>query len=421
MSTPSFSDFFRQDIEPLSLPAMGSLLRARDVLSAFIALFRGGEDEVFVRLLILREIASRADAPRWAPSELQNHFAYVNPVKLDTVLKRLREFGLLVWHSDEQLYQLSEAGRVAVAGLATLLNFADADAELGYLTAQVAAGQSVGKLSPEALQHLLARLNELHQAFEDALESQSEYQIRKAQSRLESVWRWVEKGTEVMRAILADDTLDLATLNQAQAIAYAQSRMLRLTGVFQRRLHELQSQRVHLGQSGLTSTNVADWLRSRSQEDLARLSTGLLAYHPEPVFLTPAEMLDITEYEILEREREAAVTTTWHEACAAPAADAQTVERLLAAESLLEDLQHFGQLNQPVPLAESVLAERYEDTAYRLSLLALLGDAEAALDDSIVAEIVRQPLVLETDGEVEQLDHPQVATLSRGYLKPLKS
>ncbi len=421
MSTPGFSDFFRQDIDPLSLPAMGSLLRARDVLSAFIALFRGGEDEVFVRLLILREIASRADAPRWAPSELQNHFAYVNSVKLDTVLKRLREFGLLVWHSDEQLYQLSEAGRVAVAGLATLLNFADADAELGYLTAQVAAGQSVGKLSPEALQHLLARLNELHQAFEDALESQSEYQIRKAQSRLESVWRWVEKGTEVMRAILADDTLDLATLNQAQAIAYAQSRMLRLTGVFQRRLHELQSQRVHLGQSGLTSTNVADWLRSRSQEDLARLSTALLAYHPEPVFLTSAEMLDITEYELLEREREAEVAATWHAACAAPAADAQTVERLLAAESLLEDLQRFGLREEPVPLAESVLADRYEDTAYRLSLLALLGDADAALDDSVVAEIVRQPLVLETDGEVELLDHPQVASLSRGHLKPQKS
>lgn len=419
--SPGFADFFRADFEPLQLPALAGLLHSRELLSAFIALFRGGEDEVLVRLLVLREIARRAEAPRWSPQELQQHFAYLNPVKLDTVLKRLREFGLLVWDNDQQLYQLSERGRIAVASISALLNFSD-DTELGFLTAQVAAGQAVGRLSAEALQHLLAQLNELHRAFEDALESQSEFQIRKAQHRLEAVWRWVEKGTEVMRAILSDETLDLATLNQAQAIAYAQSRMLRLTGVFQRRLHELQAQRVHLGQSGLTSSNVTDWLRQQNQTQLAALAGDLPGFHPEPLFITPHELLDIAEFELVERERQATLASSWPAACAAPAADAPAVERLLAAEALLDELSSLSLLPQDSAIRTAVLADSYEETAYRLSLLSLLGDADAALDNSVVAAIVRQPLTLETDGSLDELaDHPSVASLSHGQLRPART
>ena len=40
---------------------------------------------MLVRLLVLREIGARAEAPRWNPQELQGHFAYLDPVKLDTV------------------------------------------------------------------------------------------------------------------------------------------------------------------------------------------------------------------------------------------------------------------------------------------------------------------------------------------------
>ena len=75
--------------------------------------------------------------------------------------------------------------------------------------------------------------------FEEALESQSEFRIRAAQGRLEAVWRWVARGTEVVRAIIRDDTQDLSTLAAAQQVAYAQARMLHLAGTFQRRLAQL--------------------------------------------------------------------------------------------------------------------------------------------------------------------------------------
>ena len=414
-------EFFQPGFVPLDLPPLAGLIRARPYLDAFITLFRGGEEEVMVRLLVLREIGARAQAPRWTPQDLQAHFAYINPVKLETVLKRIRDNGLLVWDSDEQLYSLSEPGRIALASIGTLVQFSDGDAELGYLTAQVAAGQSVGRVAHEALQHLLARLNELYRDFEEALESQSEFQIRKAQSKLESVWKWVEKGTEVMHAILDDETLDLQTLNQAQAIATAQSRMLRLTSVFQRRLSELAAQRVHLGESGLTSTNVADWLRRLDQDELANLGRDLLIFHPEPVFVTADELLDISEYELISRERLEYIESALPSSEVAEDAEAMEVERLLDAEALFEELGALAARGGTAELFEQVLADTYNVTAYRLSLLSLLGDADAALEQSVVADLVRLPLFLEAEAGVELLDHAEVAQISRGRLRPVSA
>lgn len=115
------AEFFRADVDAERLPGLSRLLSARNTLHALITLFRGGDDEVLVRLLVLRDIGARAAAPRWQPAELSAHFAYLNPVKLDTVLKRLREHGLLVWDGDDGSYALSQPARLVLAALSTLL------------------------------------------------------------------------------------------------------------------------------------------------------------------------------------------------------------------------------------------------------------------------------------------------------------
>jgi hypothetical protein len=92
---------------------------------------------------VLRELGSRADAPRWTPQEIAQRFAYLNDTKLATILGRLREGELLVYDSDGGQYQLSEGARVALAALATLIDFAGDDVELGYSPA-VAPGRRWG-------------------------------------------------------------------------------------------------------------------------------------------------------------------------------------------------------------------------------------------------------------------------------------
>jgi hypothetical protein len=411
----SLEDFFHAGIAPAELATVSRLTGAWPYLSVFITLFRGGDEEVLMRLLVLRELGTQTETPFWSPQELAQRFAYLQPVKLDTILKRLREGELLIWQSDTGLYQLSEGARIALAALSTMIDFAGDDVELGYLTSQVAAGQAVGHISDEALKHLLARLNELYAEFEEALESQSEFRIRAAQHRLEAVWRWVGKSTDVVRSLTASDDLSLATLNQAQAIALAQSRMLALAGTFERRLAQLASQRVHLGASGLTSTDIADYLRHQSAATLAELLADRLSFCPEPALLSTPEMADVAEYELLARERARAGEAILPTATTAPPSSAVEIERLEAAEALYQTL---AALRQPTPLSHAVLAETYNETAYRLSLLALLGDPEIGKEGDVMADLARLPLRLDdSDGQIEP-DHPEVASLSNARLLP---
>ncbi|WP_246542721.1 hypothetical protein [Paludibacterium yongneupense] len=412
----SLAPFFQPGVDPAELATVNRLSAAWPYLSVFITLFRGGDEEVLMRLLVLRELGSRADAPFWSPQELAHRFSYLNAVKLDTILKRLREGGLLVWDSDAGVYQLSEGARLALASLATLIDFAGDDVELGYLTSQVAAGQAVGQVSDEALRHLLARLNELYSEFEDALESQSEFRIRASQHRLEAVWRWVAKSTEVVRALTADDSLSLSMLNQAQAIALAQSRMLALAGTFERRLASLAAQRVHLGASGLTSTDLAEFLRRQTSASLSALLGDCLWPHPEPAFLSTPELADVAEFELLARERVRAANASLPASAVAPPAEAPELERLLEAEALFQTLSALPQA--VTPLAQAVLADSYNETAYRLSLLALLGDPETRDDAGVVASLARLPLQLGGGDGVIDIDHPFVASLSDARLEP---
>ena len=409
----ALDDFFQAGIVPAELASIQRLTGAWPYLSVFITLFRGGDEEVLMRLLVLRELGCQTQSPTWTPQELAQRFGYLNPVKLDTILKRLREGDLLVWQSDSGLYQLSEGARVALAALSTMIDFAGDDVELGYLTSQVAAGQAVGQVSDEALKHLLARLNELYAEFEDALESQSEFRIRAAQHRLEAVWRWVEKSTEVVRSLTASDDLSLSMLNQAQAIALAQSRMLALAGTFERRLAQLSAQRVHLGASGLTSTDIADYLRHQAAAPLAGMLAGALSFWPEPAFLSVPEMADMAEFELLGRERVRAGEAVLPDGAAAPLADTPEMERLIEAESLYDVL---AGIECDTPLADAVLADSYNETAYRLSLLSLLGDPDIRNDVDVMAALARLPLMLDGGEGLVEPDHPEVASLSDARL-----
>lgn len=408
-------EFFAQGIEAADLPALFPLLRAREALNAFITLFRGGEDEVLVRLMVLREIGTRADAPHWSPQELQAHFGYLDPVKLDTVLKRLRENDLLVWDAEQRSYQLSAAGRIALSALATLLSFAgENDAELGYITAQVAAGQALGRVSAETLQHLLGRLNELQNEFDQAVLGGSEFRLRRSQAKLASVWQWVEKGTEIIRSMTTDDDLDITAYRIAQSIGQAQSRMLRMTGVFQRALNSLERQRVHLGQSGLSSSDIMAWLRNQSQEQLVAVANLALFAYPQPVFVTPNEMLDTAEYELLEREREKAARSILPPSSDAPETSRAEAERLLLLEQFLGNL---NSIETEADLGDVVVGGAYPQAAYRLSLLAMLNDIQTGMMIGPVAELASAPFKLKVSPQMRKIDRDGVEEISMGVLE----
>lgn len=409
--------YLQHGYDPADVPGLYGLLNAREVLDAFATLFSGGSDMVVLRLHVLRELGLRAEAPRWSPQEIRALFAYLDATKLDTVLLRFRREGLLVWDGEEGLYQLSPVGRTALSALAVLLDFADGhDADLGYLTAQVAAGQALGRVSPDTLRHLLGRLTELKQSLQSAIVSGSETRIRAARDRLESAYHWVEKGTEVMRELDREGNLEGTGYDIVGAIGRAQGELLRMESSFQHAISRIEAQRVHLGASGLNSSDILAWLRGLHQDALARLAEGMPTTVPEAAFITPMEMLDVAEYELLDRERLKAEQASLPPPMEAPRETAPAQERLLQLERFMAVLSG---LDEPLPLVDSVSGGEWRDAAYRLSLLAFLGDPETQGLTDAVGAFAALPLRLDISDVLEEVNRHGIARMSKGQLTPI--
>mgnify|MGYP001348414976 CR=1 FL=1 len=418
MSTaPAFlSDFLAAGVDADEVPELAALNTARPLLDAFITLFRGTEAEVLMRLLVLREIGREADAPRWSPEALRARFTYLDPVKLETVLKRLRDNALLAIGEDGH-YALSDIGRNAVAAIAMLLRFGEEeDAELGFLTAQLAGLQAVGSITPEALGHLLSKLNDLTWHFEEAIASGSEFRILDARRRLSANGRWLERGTDILNSLLADPEVDFDIARIAQRIGLAQSRLARVDAAFQRALNKIESQRVTLGASGISSSDVSAWLRGLDAPTLAGLAVDAFAAVPELALLAGGhELLDRAESQ-LEGETAAALDASL------PPVDDTSGEIAPQTEDL-RLLEHFTHrleaLPAPQPLQHVVAGGGFAPASYRLSLLALLADgAEAGPEDGPVGSLMRLPMDVEFGDTLTPGGEDEIAAITLGEVRP---
>ncbi len=409
----SLAEFLAPGLIAEDIPPLFPLLAARPLIGALIALFRGGDEEVLVRLMVLREVGLRADAPEWTPRELESHFAYLSQTKLNTVLARLREHGLLLWDSERRVYQLSTEGRMVLSALSNLLAFtAEADGELGFLAAQVAAGASVGKLAPEALAHLLARLGELEEAFAQAVASGSEFRLRAAQSKLASVQQWLERANAVMKN-LAEAGLDDATWKLAQSIGQRQSRLLRMASVFQRELTAIARQQVHLAQ-GLSTSDLAAWLRTHTLDQLAAFADGQLASTPECSFVLPDVMLDNTEEFIARDQPNRKIS-----AMPVPAEIEYTRDvPLEPPRELVELTRMLAGLSASASVADTVVGGSFGSASYRLSLLALIGETNIGPELAPLADL---PLRLHWGDDMQAVGRGEIARISAGRILPQKT
>jgi hypothetical protein len=307
----------------------------------------------------------------------------------------------------------------AIDGLLALGQNED-DAEMGFLLSQVAGAQAVGGVTTEQLQHLLGRLVDLTEEFSDAIASGSEFRLRASQAKWHMACDWVEKGSEILRAITADENADGATHRAAQAIGRAQSALLNMQGMFSRALNQIERQRVHLGQSGLSTTDIKRWLLLH--EDLASLADGAIDQPVVPLFITPAEMIDVAETELLSDRVSGVVAGGLPAGQDAPTtindgpAMQQELDDWLARLSDFAALGNFPSIAEEapkaIPIQDSLLPASFAVASYRASLLPLLGDASEASLQGATAELARLPLTFTPTDEMVQLPDLHVAAMS---------
>ena len=401
------------------------LKRAQPILQAFTALFHGGADGVLVRLLVLRELAADSATSAFTRADINLKLAYLLPESLETVLMRLRSHALLAWDAQGAVYRVTPMARNVLSALDTLLAMGQDgdDAEMGFLLSQVAGAQAVGGVTVEQLKHLLGRLIELTEEFRDAIASGSEFRLRAAQAKWHLACDWVEKGSLILRAITSSEQADGATHQAAQAIGRAQSALLNMQGMFSRALNQIERQRVHLGQSGLSTTDVKRWLLAH--EDLSSLARGAIDRPLVPLFGTPAEMIDVAETELL-AERQAATGFAGLPAGQdAPLTLDQSPAMQVELDDWLARLSDFANLgNFPglsglsetrpssAPIQDALLPASFAIASYRASLLPLLGDAAEATLQGATAKLARLPLTFMPSDAMVALSDPHVAAMS---------
>jgi hypothetical protein len=401
------------------------LKRAQPLLQVFTALFHGGFESVLVRLLVLRELANEATVSAFSRADINTRLAYLLPESLETVLMRLRTNGLLAWDAQQGVYRVTPMARNVLSSIDALLTLGQDhdEAEMGFLLSQVAGAQAVGGVTSEQLQHLLGRLTDLTEEFRDAIASGSEFRLRESQAKWHTACDWVEKGSEILRAITSDENADAATHRAAQAIGRAQSSLLNMQGMFSRALNQIERQRVHLGQSGLSTTDIKRWLLAH--QDLASLAEDAIEQPVKPLFITPAEMIDVAETELM-AERAAVVASGLPSGEDAPltVSEDQVMQREL--DDWLARLSDFATLNnfpsiadespRQIMVHEALLPASFAVASYRASMLPLLGDEGEASLQGATAELARLPLQFAPTDMMVQLDDMEVAAMTLANL-----
>jgi uncharacterized protein with PIN domain len=414
----SLQTYFKPGVSPDDIEDVFRLKRAQPLLQAFTALFHGGFDGVLVRLLVLRELVSDVQSTTLTRADINARLGYLEPDSLETVLARLRSHQLLAWDAAQGVYRVTSTARNVLAAIDSLLltsNDND-EADMGFLLSQVAGAQAVGGVTVEQLHHLLGRMVELTEEFRDAIASGSEFRLRSAQAKWHTACDWVEKGSAVIHAITADARADAATHRAAQAIGRAQSALLNMQGMFSRALNQIERQRVHLGQSGLSTTDIKTWLLQ--QDDLAALASGAIALPVTPMFITPAEMIDVAEAELFS-DRAAASAYALPAGEDAPVSQSESAAMPLELNAWLDRLASFAAApTEPTPVDQTLLPASFAIASYRASLLPLLGDeSESALQGG-TATMARLPLVFTPEDGMKLLKDPNVAGISIGTLSP---
>ena len=418
----SYEAYFRDPAMAAESPLGWALAHRLDLIDAVRGLLGGPQAAARLRLWCFLELASLPQA-RLQRDDVNRLFHVLKPEALDMVLKRLRELGLLVWDATAQDYHLSPLAQQVHGLLAPLTRTTTGeDDEMASLLAQVAGAQALGLADASQIKHLHAQLARLHDDFADAIASGSEALLRAAQPRFDRALALVDKAGEALTALIRSDFEDPRLEKEARALGQGQARLLSMASQFTRALQQADRQRVTLGSTGITSSDVRHWLQQHPA--LHELLGDALASGVRPVFVSQHDLVDVAEGEF-ERDRPDPQRSTGLPPPAAPVTGTmETLRMPIELEALIDKLAAWSgtpaeqQAIVPRPVRDAVLGGRFAQAAYRLQLLPLLGDAQARTLKGQTGDLARSPWRTVLTPGVDRIDDPHVAALSAGHLHP---
>lgn len=420
-SDTTLSDYFRDPESASESVLAWRIDQHGGLVDALRGLFHGPAGLVRLRLFVFMGLLGQSEA-NLHRDQINELFHAVRPEALDTVFKRFRDTGLLLWDETQRRTSLTPLAQ-QLAGVLGVFNTApQGEDDLASLLGQVVGADQLGTLDAAQVQMLQAQLGRLHAEFEDAIASGSEFRLREARTRYDRAARLIDKASTAIATIIGNAHGHVTMERAARALGQAQSRLLAMASQFNRALQQVDRQRVTLGTTGITSTDVKRWLQTLAAPE--HLLQDALSHHVGLVALAPHELLDVTEAEF-ERDR-----PTLGLPDALPLSQAAPVGELSAvalpqALADLSDLLAAWHTHEPTPrravdalLGDIPLDAEYAHVAYKAQLLPLLGDAQAVQLPGATGDLARQPWRVEWSTDFLTLDHPTLAGVSAGTLHP---
>lgn len=424
------ADYFRDADAAADSPLLWNITRQPQLTLALSGLFHGNAALVQLRVWVFLQLAAQGNAqlPR---EHIDEMFHALRPEALETVLKRFRDVGLLVWDESLRSYALPAVAQRVAAMLAPLANESasgdgdddDDSSELAALLGQVVGANQLGAVDAGQVKLLHAQLARLHGEFSDAIASGSEFRLREARKRYDRAALLIDRASEAITAIISNAHGHIALERAARGMGQAQSRLLAMASQFNRALQQMDRQRVTLGTTGITSTDVKRWLQSAP--DLHELMDDAIGMTTSLATLAQHELLDVTEAEF-ERDRPAPLQDE-----ALPESQ-EAPEGSLKAVALPKELADLNMLlaawniegpDSAHTVVDALLGSapadaRYAQIAYRAQLMPLLGDPQAEVLPGATGEFARQPWRVQWLATQKRIKHPQVELLSQGTLVP---
>ena len=416
----SFDSYFRDAAFAAESQLAWILGQRLEVLDALRGLLSGGQALVRLRLWVFLELVAQPKG-RLERDDLNQLFHGLKPEALDMVLKRVRDVGLLIWDATAQDYHLPPLAQQLQALLAPLARAATDDDEMAVLLSQVAGAQALGLSDAGQIRHLHAQLARLYDEFADAIASGSEARLRDAQPRFQRALAMVDRAGETLTALIRSEHDDPRLEREARALGFSQARLLSMASQFTRALQQADRQRVTLGSTGITSSDVRLWLQGQSS--LHDLLADALMTNPRPVLVSGNELIDVTEGEF---ERDRPDPQRAQGLPSAAHAEAGSLEVLKMPEELTDligllttwQAASEGAPNEVRSLSDGVLGGRFAQAAYRMQLLPLLGDAQARGLNGLTGDFARLPWRAVLLPEVAPVDDAHVAAMSTGTFHP---
>ena len=414
------TQYFRDPGFAAESPLAWALGQRLDAIDALRGLLSGGQATARLRLWVFLELAAQPQG-RLQREDLNQLFLGLKPEALDMALKRLRDLGLLIWEATAQDYHLSPSALQVQALLAPLARTSSDDDDMASLLAQVAGAQALGLSDAGQIRHLHAQLARLYDDFADAIASGSEARLREAQPRFERALKLVERAGEALTALIRSEHDDPRLEREARALGFGQAKLLAMASQFTRALQQADRQRVTLGSTGITSSDVRQWLQAHPA--LHGLLGDALSLGVRPVFVSGHDLLDVAEGE-LDRDRpDPQRSQGLPPPSKAGVGEMEVLSMPMELADLIAQIGAWsdasdGSVPQPRPVADAVLGGRFAQAAYRMQLLPLLGDVQARTLRGQTGELARLPWHVDLQPVVQRVDDEHVAAISVGQLQP---